>query len=57
MSNPSTIPTNHAPAIRSDGWVTTLQQKANEALKLTLATLSEQRHRAWSHDEMDEAFA
>lgn len=56
MSN-SAIPTNHAPAIRSDGWVTTLQQKANEALQRTLATLAEQRHHAWSHDEMDEAFA
>jgi hypothetical protein len=55
--NNNAIPTNHAPVIRSDGWVTTLQQKANEALQRTLATLAEQRHHAWSHDEMDEAFA
>lgn len=50
-------PTTNAPAVRSDGWIADIQKRADEIIRNTLATLSEQRHHAWSHDEMDEAFA
>jgi hypothetical protein len=56
MNNTAT-PTNHAPAIRSDGWLTALQQQATEALQKTMTALAAQRHHAWSRDEIEEAFA
>jgi hypothetical protein len=53
----NTIPPIQAPAIRSDGWLNTLQQQAQEARNKTLSRLAAERHHAWSHDELEEAFA
>lgn len=53
----NTIPAIKAPAVRSDGWVTNLQQQAQATLQNTLSRLAAERHHAWSHDELEEAFA
>lgn len=53
----NTIPPIKAPAVRSDGWVTNLQQQVQATLQNTLSRLAAERHHAWSHDELEEAFA